>query len=116
MRAYKVVPVMTFTETWVLVQDSLITRETISYREHPVFRLGENIAGVQPVDCPALVIGDAGPKMRNGTRQQMPMEIGSLASFVTYVRRRRAAVHHDSPCAHAYPMPSEAFEKMFQAC
>ena len=42
---------------------------------------------MQSVECPALVIGDAGPKMRNGTRQQMPMEIGSLVSFVTYARR-----------------------------
>lgn len=43
----------------------------------------------------------------------MPMEIGSLVSFVTYVWRR-AAVHYDSPCAHTrtYPMPSEAFEMM----
>ena len=41
----------------------------------------------------------------------MPMEIGSLVSFVTYARRR-AAVHYDSPRTHANPMPSEAFEMM----
>ena len=43
----------------------------------------------------------AGPKMRNGTRQQMPMEIGSLVSFVTYVRRA-AVVRFIMFLLHAY--------------